>query len=345
MHFSFQDKDYLYLVMDYLTGGDLRYHLTKHKKFSENETKFFIACILLGLEYCHYNKIIHRDIKPENLVLDDKGYVKLTDFGIARLQVPNNTKDTSGTPGYMAPEVLCAQDHTIAVDYFALGVIGYEFMKGDRPYIGRSRKEIKEKVMAKQVQIKRQEIEEGWSVESADFINRMLQRKPMNRLGVYGAQQAKEHVWFSGFNWRELYKRKMESPFKIKNGDNFDYRYCNKIDRIGLKTKERYRIIKESESYINCYNDYYYFNRIELDNKNEKSEKFDNPHIIYEHNNFTNSTSHYRNRSNEERINPLKPIHRSNSSVSFNTRRNIPSTSSGITTGLGTSSNVTTTKY
>ena len=83
MHFSFQDKDYLYLVMDYLTGGDLRYHLTKHKKF-------FIACILLGLEYCHYNKIIHRDIKPENLVLDDKGYVKLTDFGIARLQVPNN---------------------------------------------------------------------------------------------------------------------------------------------------------------------------------------------------------------------------------------------------------------
>lgn len=105
MHFSFQDQDYLYLVMDYLPGGDLRYHLSKNKKFSEKESKIFIACILLGLEYCHHNKIIHRDIKPENLVLDDKGYVKLTDFGIARLQVPNNAKDTSGTPGYMAPEV------------------------------------------------------------------------------------------------------------------------------------------------------------------------------------------------------------------------------------------------
>ena len=231
------------------------------------------------------------------------------------------------------------------MDYFALGVIGCEFMKGVRPYIGRSRKEIKEKVMAKQVQIKRQEIEDGWSVESADFINRMLQRKPMNRLGVYGAQQAKEHVWFSGFNWRELYNREMESPFKIKNGDNFDYRYCNKIDRIGLKTKERYRIIKESETYNTFFNDYYYFNRIEPDNKKEEIENFDNPHNIYENKVLINSTSHYRNRSYDERINLLKPIHRSNNSVSFNSRHNIPSTSSGITTGLGTSSNVTTTKY
>ena len=96
----------------------------------------------------------------------------------------------------MSPEVLCAQNHTIAVDYFALGVIGYELMNGTRPYIGKNRKEIKEKIMAKQVQVKKEQIPRGWSVESADFINRLLQRKPINRLGLRGSIEVKEHLWF-----------------------------------------------------------------------------------------------------------------------------------------------------
>jgi len=82
------------------------------------------------LEYIHNNHIIHRDIKPENLVLDERGYVRITDFGIAKFYEKENSNDTSGTPGYMSPEVLLSQNHTIAVDYFALGVIAYEFMHG-----------------------------------------------------------------------------------------------------------------------------------------------------------------------------------------------------------------------
>jgi serine/threonine protein kinase len=137
MIFAFQDFENLYLVMDLLTGGDLRYHVSRHKKFTEEQTsiliiklEFFVCCILLGLEYIHTNNIIHRDIKPENLVLDDKGYVRITDFGIAKFYQKENSSETSGTPGYMSPEVMCAQNHTIAVDYFALGVIAYEFMMG-----------------------------------------------------------------------------------------------------------------------------------------------------------------------------------------------------------------------
>lgn len=84
----------------------------------------------MALEYLHKKNIIHRDLKPENLVLDSKGYAYLTDLGIARALRPENNQDTSGTPGYMAPEVMCRQNHGIAVDYFALGIIVYEFMMG-----------------------------------------------------------------------------------------------------------------------------------------------------------------------------------------------------------------------
>ena len=140
MHFSFQDSDNLYIAMDLLTGGDLRYHICKHKKFFEEQTKFFIACIILSLDYIHTNNILHRDLKPENLVLDSNGYMKLTDFGIAKVYKKENYKETSGTLGYMAPEVMCGQNHTIAVDYFALGVIGYELMNGCRQYNVKNRR-------------------------------------------------------------------------------------------------------------------------------------------------------------------------------------------------------------
>lgn len=101
MKYAFQDRENLYLIMDLLSGGDLRYHICKHRKFTEQQTKFFAANIILALEYLHNNSIIHRDIKPENLVFDDKGYLRVTDFGIARIWNPENKKDTSGTPGYM----------------------------------------------------------------------------------------------------------------------------------------------------------------------------------------------------------------------------------------------------
>lgn len=107
MNFAFEDRENLYLVSDLMQGGDLRYHLAKHKKFNEQQTRFFIACMILALEYLHQKSILHRDIKPENLVFDSNGYLKITDLGIARVWNPDNSKDTSGTPGYMAPEVMC----------------------------------------------------------------------------------------------------------------------------------------------------------------------------------------------------------------------------------------------
>ncbi len=127
-----------------------------------------------GLEYIHSNKIIHRDIKPENLVLDDRGYLHITDFGVAKLNQKDNSNETSGTPGYMAPEVMFNQNHSFFVDYYAIGVIVYEFMLGYRPYIGKNRKEIKDMIVTKQAMIKSNEIPPFWSDKAADLANNVI---------------------------------------------------------------------------------------------------------------------------------------------------------------------------
>lgn len=107
MYFAYQDRENLYLCMDLLTGGDLRYHVNKRRRFSEEQTKFFVCCLLSAFDYIHKKNIIHRDIKPENIVIDNNGYLRVTDFGIARYLKRENARETSGTPSYMAPEVLC----------------------------------------------------------------------------------------------------------------------------------------------------------------------------------------------------------------------------------------------
>ena len=295
MHYSFQDTNTLYLVMDLLTGGDLRYHICKQRKFTESQSKFFIACILLGLEYCHRNKIIHRDIKPENLVLDSNGYVHITDFGIAKIQKSHNSKETSGTPGYMSPEVMCGQDHTILVDYFAIGVMGYEFMKGYRPYLGKSRKEIKEKMISHQAHVKKNELYD-WSEESCDFVNRLLMRKPCLRLGYRDFLEVKGHKWFFNFNWKDLYLKKIVSPFIPMKGDNFDYKYCNAIEKQGINTMERYSEIVMKEDYVWVFKDYFYFNRYTdyIDNC------FENIHeILYNDKRNNHSHHHFNNYKRE----------------------------------------------
>lgn len=233
-----------------------------------------MACILLSLEYLHNSKILHRDIKPENLVVDDKGYLRLTDFGIAKLYQKENYTETSGTPGYMAPEVMEAKNHTIAVDYFALGVIGFEFMLGYRPYQGKSRKEIKEQILTKQAQIKKADIPSDWSDESADLINKLLVRKPVNRLGFRGAAEVKSHPWFYDINWNDLLNKKITSPFIPKNGDNFDKKYCEGIEKLGNDTRMRYESYLKNENFPYIFNNFTFINNEEYVN-----DKLANPQL------------------------------------------------------------------
>ncbi|CAK60028.1 unnamed protein product (macronuclear) [Paramecium tetraurelia] len=255
MQYSFQDREYLYLVMDLLSGGDLRYHIGRHRKFNEEQTKFFSGCIIVALDYLHQQGVLHRDLKPENLVFDSNGYLRLTDLGIARIWKPENSQDTSGTPGYMAPEVMCRHNHGVAVDYFALGVIIYECMLGRRPYLGRSRQEIREQMLAKQAAIKRQEIPPGWSLEAADFTNKLLQRKPQNRLGNNGPDEVKEHPWFRDFSWEKLLTKQIIAPF-IPNGNEDNYLPSDSRRDSDDSINEEQQIMLRRNSVQNLFNGY-----------------------------------------------------------------------------------------
>ena len=274
MHYAFQDKENLYLVMDLLNGGDLRFHISRYRKFSEEQTRFFISNIIYALEYIHENNVIHRDIKPENLVLDEKGYVRITDFGIAKENMPDNSSETSGTPGYMAPEVMKSRNHSFPVDFFAIGVIGYEFMTGSRPYCGKNRKEIKEQMLSRAAVINEENIAQGWSQESADFINKLLERKESKRLGFKeGAKELMKHHWLKYYPWDELKSKTLLAPFIPDPKDNYDKNYCESIDKISEETKSRYEEIYCSANFRKMFIDFYYNEDEIMKQRKEKEEK------------------------------------------------------------------------
>ena len=306
IHFAFQDTEFLFLVSDYLEGGDLRFQLTKNKTFSENQTKFFIANLLLSLDYLHTNNIIHRDIKPENLIFEKNGYMRLTDFGIAKKFTKNNKEETSGTPGYMAPEVLFAQNHTFAVDYFAVGVIIYEIMFGHRPYTGLNRKDLKEEMFGKKVFIDKKDIPKNWTEDSASFVNKLLIRKATDRLGYNGSKEVFQHSWLKYYPWNDLYNKKIEAPFVPENsGDNFDYNFVNNFKGPNNSTLERYKIyLKDEKTYFKIFNKYfYYYNEFDdFDVANCKIKKFVNSQESYLNKNNNDNNLDENCKENDENI-------------------------------------------
>ena len=327
MYFTFQDFSNLYLVMDLLTGGDLRYHIAKKKRFSERETKFFIANMLLALEYIHSKNIIHRDIKPENLVLELNGYLRITDFGVAKIKEKDNSSETSGTPGYMAPEVILVQNHSFPSDFFALGVIGYEFMLGYRPYLGSSRKEIKELIIYKQARLDECDIPYSWSLESGDFINKLLKRKPTKRLGFHGVKEIKDHLWMKDINWEMLKKKELVAPFiPNPNREHFDKAYCERVEEIGETTIERYQEYAESELFLEVFEGYTYINVEYLKSRHcskEKSEKKKKNKENKKKINFEPSTSRIKKNYSINLTNQKKTISISQENLANSCNKNI----------------------
>jgi predicted RNA-binding protein len=192
----------------------------------------------------------------------------------------------------MAPEVLFAKNHGFSVDYFALGVIGYELIFGKRPYTNIQRKALQQEILSKETQIKECELPKGFSLNCMNFINRMIKRKDKERLGFENIKEIFNHKFLSDINFQKLYNKKIKSPLKlyINSDGNYDTKNVqyNKYLFLTNRTKLRYlKINKNKKEYDQFFKDYYfYFNEFDLfDRKNTQiKNKFINPHKKYNEN-------------------------------------------------------------
>ena len=284
LYYAFQTKDSLYLLLDYYNGGDLRYFFQNKKKFNNFEIKFLITNILLSLNVLHKNGIIHRDLKPENLLFDNEGYLHLTDYGISA-EINTNCNSSSGTLGYMAPEVILKKTQDFTVDFYSLGVITYELVFKTRPFKAKNKKEFKEIILNNDVYVKKKDIPILIDKNIGNFINLLLSRKTNKRLGYFGGvKEIFRHPFLSDFDCVEGIKKKnVESPFNINyTSDNFDLSHARKKDETIYQQSKIVDICNYNKLFVDF--DYNFFDNESnlLDNSflNDKNEKEKKTEII-----------------------------------------------------------------
>ena len=209
LHAAFQTKEYCYLVMDYMAGGDLLSSIENRATITEETAKFFVAEIALGLEALHSKNILYRDLKPENVLTDLDGHIVLSDFGLSKKQVEDELNySLCGTPHFLAPEVYKKVGYTHLADYFSLGVVAYELVTGNLPWMADNIQ-----TLAKMIVRDPFACGSEYSDEFHDFVGRLLAKKPSDRLGAQkGVREILSHSWFKSFNIEALAARKLKAP-------------------------------------------------------------------------------------------------------------------------------------
>ena len=233
--YAFQTPEKLYFVMEFMKGGELYQHLLKLDRFTEHQAKFYAACITLALGHLHNNDYIYRDLKLENILLDDQGYAKLTDFGLAKF-VKSDEKALTfcGTPEYLSPELLLGHGHNRPADWWSLGVLIYEMLYGVPPFYSSNVQNMYKKIVREQV-VFRPEV--NVSDLGKDLINKLLLKDQGVRLGSQAdSLEVLSHPWFADLDWTKILGRQLEAPFKPKvDGDewmkNFDKEFINEKAR------------------------------------------------------------------------------------------------------------------
>ncbi|XP_055328275.1 ribosomal protein S6 kinase beta-1-like isoform X2 [Paramacrobiotus metropolitanus] len=211
--YAFQTGGKLYLILEYLSGGELFVHLEREGIFLEETACFYLSQITLALEHLHKNGIIYRDLKPENIMLNAEGHVVLTDFGLCKESVfeDGRTFTFCGTIEYMAPEVLMRSGHGKAVDWWSLGALMFDMLTGSPPFVAENRKKTIDKILKGKL------ILPGYLTNDAkDLIKKLLKRQASQRLGsgLDDARPIKQHPFFKNINWRDLVEHRVDPPFK-----------------------------------------------------------------------------------------------------------------------------------
>ncbi|KAK0448392.1 kinase-like domain-containing protein [Desarmillaria tabescens] len=218
---TFQDSLNVYMLMSYVPGGELFTHLRRAHRFTPDVTRFYLATIILALKYLHSFNIIYRDLKPENLLLDSRGYLRLTDFGFAKI-VDDRTWTLCGTPEYLAPEIIQSDGHGKAADWWACGVLCYEMLVGYPPFFDESPYGIYEKILNGHIH---------WP-KTMDPLSKSLVKAFLNpdrtqRLGnmIGGPQDILDHAWFRGVDWDALERREINAPIVPMTSSGDDTRH------------------------------------------------------------------------------------------------------------------------
>jgi len=206
LNYAFQTKDKLYMILDYVNGGELFWHLKKEGMFSEERSKFYAAEIASALFHLHENGIIYRDLKPENLLLDSDGHIVITDFGLSKEIKDEETFTFCGTPEYLAPEVLRGVGHSYAVDWWSLGTLVYEMITGLPPFYSDDKPKMYTKILNDEL-IFPQEMSE----DACDFLIGLLEKDPEDRMTP---SEIQDHPWFKGFDWEALIQKRLKPPWR-----------------------------------------------------------------------------------------------------------------------------------
>lgn len=227
LRYAFQDDENMFMVIDLMLGGDLRYHLDRQFSVPEKTVKFYMAEAICGLLYMHSHRICHRDIKPDNLLLDEKGHIHFTDFNIAVYlpETDKKLKSVAGTMAYMAPEILRKTGYLETVDWWSMGVVMYECLFGKRPFRGKTNEALCASIIHDPINLPKSS--EELSPDCVSFLLGLLERDENKRLGVDGgAERIKAHPWFSDIDWDLVEAKEMEAPFvPDQKRANFDATY------------------------------------------------------------------------------------------------------------------------
>uniref|UniRef100_A0A674AT89 non-specific serine/threonine protein kinase n=1 Tax=Salmo trutta TaxID=8032 RepID=A0A674AT89_SALTR len=217
LHYAFQTEGKLYLILDFLRGGDLFTRLSKEVMFTEEDVKFYLAELALALDHLHSLGIIYRDLKPENILLDEEGHIKLTDFGLSKESIDHENKAYSfcGTVEYMAPEVVNRRGHTTSADWWSYGVLMFEMLTGTLPFQGKDRKETMNMILKAKLGMP-----QFLSPEAQSLLRNLFKRNPTNRLGAGpdGVEEIKRHHFYCTVDWNKLFRRELHPPFKPATG-------------------------------------------------------------------------------------------------------------------------------
>uniref|UniRef100_A0A1I8P6X5 cGMP-dependent protein kinase n=1 Tax=Stomoxys calcitrans TaxID=35570 RepID=A0A1I8P6X5_STOCA len=210
---TFRDEKYVYMLLEACMGGEIWTMLRDRGSFEENAAQFIIGCVLQAFEYLHAKGIIYRDLKPENLMLDERGYVKLVDFGFAKY-IGNSCKTWTfcGTPEYVAPEIILNKGHDRAVDYWALGILIHELLNGTPPFTANDPMKTYNIILKGIDMI---DFPKRISRSAVQLIKKLCRDVPAERLGYQkgGIQDIKKHKWFLGFDWDGLQSQLLIPPF------------------------------------------------------------------------------------------------------------------------------------